>query len=46
MCNGSYSKHCAPLAKQLNILMINHLYQYTLLELMFKVFNCVLHYSY
>ena len=40
MCNASYYEHCAPLAKQLNVLMINDLYEYTLLVLMFKVLNC------
>ena len=41
MCNAIYYEHCAPLAKQLNVLMINDLYEYTSLVLMFKVFNCV-----
>ena len=35
MCNASYYEHCAPLAKQLHILIINDLYKYTLLVLIY-----------
>ena len=34
MFNASYYEHCVSLAKQLYILMINDLYEYTLFVLM------------